>query len=186
MSAHAIRFINFTKLKQDKLLQVLQMRNSPEVRQFMTNDAVISEKAHLAFCATLKERADCLYLLVEFDQVPCGAVTIKKINLTEHSAEIGKYIIKKYAHYSADIALALDLLFEKMEIENCYCYVRKDNLQALLHNIMKLHAQIIGEEQDNYQLKFSKMPWKSDGKWFAEKSLQLSRLQEKYRIEFML
>ena len=184
MEIHQLSFTNYTKLTKDLLLKILKMRNDPNIRMKMTEQHEISEEEHLKFCASLKERKDCLYLLISYDHIPCGTVTIKKIDLKKQSAELGIYVIKEFAHYSQDFSLALEIIYKKLNILHCYCYVRKENMQALLYNLLKLKAEIIGEDTENIKLKFKDLPWGGPDKELEEKLKQLNELKKKYIINF--
>lgn len=67
---HHILARNFTLLSEEELFMILERRNHPEVRKWMTNTNPITKTEHLRYCVSLKDRLDTLQILVEFDGKP--------------------------------------------------------------------------------------------------------------------
>lgn len=59
-SIHKISFVNFTRLNEDELTEILAWRNRPAIRSKMANDSPITLENHLDFCHSLKHRTDVL------------------------------------------------------------------------------------------------------------------------------
>lgn len=58
-------FQHFSILSEELLKQILDWRNTFEIRQFMYNTDVISLENHLNFTKNLAQREDCYYWLVQ-------------------------------------------------------------------------------------------------------------------------
>lgn len=67
---HHIVATNFTHLSEEQLLFILQRRNHPEVRRWMSHPEPIAPQDHLSYCATLPERPDTVLLYVTYDGQP--------------------------------------------------------------------------------------------------------------------
>lgn len=67
---HHIVATNFTHLSEEQLLFILQRRNHPEVRRWMSHPEPIAPQDHLNYCTTLPERPDILLLYVTYDGQP--------------------------------------------------------------------------------------------------------------------
>lgn len=80
---------NFVELNEEEILEVLRWRNHPFVRQFMNNDAAISEQEHHNFVNMLKKtRHFARYWKVD----NIGVVYLNKIDRDNRTAYLGIYI----------------------------------------------------------------------------------------------
>ncbi len=148
-------FVNFTKLGETELMEILSARNETSIRGKMINDQVIAPEEHLRFCASLRERQDCLYLRVGLDERFIGVVDFQDINDQDHSYEPGGYCVlppgsdddiwKYVCAASTFVCLERKLYFPRIR-------VRKDNFQALIFNTMKLGCKLVSEDSLYYHL----------------------------------
>ena len=89
---HGYVFQHFSILSEELLKQILDWRNTFEIRQFMYNTDVISLENHLNFTKTLAQREDCYYWLVTKDNVPYGVFNLTNIDHERRIAELGYYM----------------------------------------------------------------------------------------------
>ena len=143
-----ISYINFTHLSLPEKLKVLEWRNRSCIREKMANASIISEEEHLNFCDSLLCRQDLKMFQVRCNGEGVGVISLKHIDLIKKSAEVGNYYIKS-GIIPSKCAFYADHLFSKLGLSELTCYVKKNNLKALMFNLVKLHG-IYQHEDDKY------------------------------------
>ena len=120
---NSLKIINFKYLSDDKLLDILSLRNSDRVRLNMANSELISAQDHLSYCKSLSSRKDVLYFAVYINIYLEGVVDFKNIDFNEHSYESGSYFIEKSKYnitYYANIAGFLIARALNLTAVSCY------------------------------------------------------------------
>lgn len=149
-----ISFINFVHLSNDELKMVYEWRNLDYIRNNMTNSSCFSFKEHLEFCKSLKHRNDKLYFLVKYDEIPCGVYDLIDIDYSNCTAECGYYIIKEYNSYAFIISKIANVISEKLGKLELRVKVKKNNIKALLYNLLKLKAVYEREDDEYFYLRY--------------------------------
>lgn len=150
---NSLKIINFKYLSDDKLLNILSLRNSDRVRLNMANSELISAQDHLSYCKSLSSRKDVLYFAVYINNHLEGVLDFKNIDFNEHSYESGSYFIEKSKYnisYYANIAGFL--IARALNLTAVSCYVYKNNMSAMLLNTCKLKYKIVKEDHLFYYL----------------------------------
>ncbi len=182
-----LSFINFTKLKDDELLEILKLRNSEYIRHKMLSSKKISLEEHLSFCHSLRSDSSRLYLKVLLNNNFIGVIDFQNIDEHSHSYIPGDYFVndecyKNIAYYAilASTIICIDKKYYYPKIS-----VKKDNLQALIFNTMKFSNYITGENEDCYFLTNDSLnPDKVDLSKLREAII--SELTKQFELEFIL
>lgn len=83
---------NYVLLTEEEKQLVLDWRNHPEIRKWMTNSDIISKESHWAFIEKLKTRTDAYYWLVFKEGVPIGSVDFVNIDYNNNTCISGFYM----------------------------------------------------------------------------------------------
>lgn len=143
-----IKLENFIYLNDKELLEILSWRNRDEIRLKMITCEIISKESHLSFCHNLKNRSDCFYFRVSYNEKPCGVFSLQKIDKENHFAEPGAYYIngpKFLPHWVSKISA---YMYQTLGIKEVHFCTRKENEQALLFNILKNRAEVVSEDDE--------------------------------------
>src|SRR5574344_351431 len=155
MSKPVLTFRNFTKLPQKDLLYILEKRNSPDIRNKMTNTTIISRENHLSFCKSLRNNPTKLYFAVYLNNAIIGVIDFQNINYDKHTYEPGSYFFDSPSIVRSHAVSASGFVRLEKKLYYPQIVVKKDNIQALLFNTMKMGAQIESEDENYYYLKSS-------------------------------
>lgn len=147
-----LEFVNFNKLDKETLKLIWKWRTSSDIRTKMSDQRVFSLKEHMNFCSNLKDRKDVLFILVKCDDTPVGVLTYKNIDPIKHSCTTGCYFVNAPKNVSF---MALKIMTWQLYEQEIYIYhtvVLKNNIQALLYNVLKGKNKIIKEDERYYYL----------------------------------
>ena len=147
-----LAFVNFTHLSQDLLLEILSHRNAPEIRSQMRNSDPISAEDHLRFCAGLKHSKSKFYFAVFLNDILIGVLDYRLLDAKDRIYESGAYFFDKPSIVRVHAVLAAARVCVHYDLRLCKIAVKKDNIQALLFNTMKLGFEIETEDNDYYYL----------------------------------
>ncbi len=185
MNKKSLKFVNFTNLNSSELLEILEKRNSKEIRSKMVNDKIISEREHLSFCNSLKNDNSKLYFKVLLDDVFVGVMDFNNIDYSNHTYEPGSYFFcennREIATHAASAICYLNL---KLKLYHPIIYVKKSNIKAIIFNSMKLKNRIVRED-DEY-LYFTNDFTNLEKRTEAEVRADLAYLNRIYNLEFIL
>ena len=184
-----LTFKNFTRLTEEEIELVCNMRNSTGVRTKMYNQDIIPLEEHKKWLAGLKDRTDCFYFLAYADDKVLGVVDFTSIS--EFECEWGYYLDEKYLNSGYGVVLeyfVLKYAFENIGVEKLFCAVLDSN-----KNVYDTHIKYFGFVADeNYssarqtekgELKFNGLSLtKADSqKWknpTVERSLKFFKVEE--------
>lgn len=130
-----VQFIHFSQLDQTLIWEVLAWRNHPEIRKWMYNKNIISEKDHLRFLRLLPQQRQRYYWLVKKGDKNWGVVDLSSYKNGE--SEWGFYINPAYMGSGKAIQLfyhALQFFFTQIRLKRVYGYVGCHNANSLLLN----------------------------------------------------
>ena len=94
-------------------------------------------------------RKDRLYYLVKLNDVPFGVFDYTDIDDKEHIAEAGIYVIENYRKYTRIVSACEFLVAYRHGIKKIKMHVKKDNVKAVLYNLVKVKNKLLGED-DSY------------------------------------
>lgn len=83
--------LDFVLLSDDLIIEVLEMRNHPEVRVQMHSYNVISKNDHFLFIRSLKESDKNKYFLVKNRESFLGVIYFNNISFSDKKVTIGMY-----------------------------------------------------------------------------------------------
>ena len=132
---HGYVFQHFSILSEELLKQILDWRNTFEIRQFMYNTDVISLENHLNFTKTLAQREDCYYWLVTKDNVPYGVFNLTNIDHERRIAELGYYMAPSQMKSGGGLDFVYTIICFSFEVAKCTKLVGSidiNNTDALL------------------------------------------------------
>lgn len=157
-----LRLSNFTQLSEAELLMILERRNQPEVRQWMTNSEPIAPEDHLRFCARLKEQPDTLMLFAEFNGQPASVISFHAQDPSWHEiADFGCYAFYPQVDSAITIEhLALLHLVAQRGVKRCHCKVKANNRLAelLVTQVLGAHEVARAADYTYFELSFPEPP----------------------------
>ncbi len=153
---------NFTRLNETELLMLLERRNHPEVRKWMTNSELITPAEHLRFCVHLQEQPDTLMLLAEFNEKPTGVISFHaRDNSWQEVVDFGCYAFYPQVYFMINIEQVTMLhLVAQRGIKHCSCKVKSANRLGLLLVEQVLGAHPVKHDADYayFELNFPETP----------------------------
>lgn len=151
-----IAFDNFIYLSEQSLKQILELRNSDEIRNKMANTNIISLDEHFAFCQKLNGDPTKLYIRICVENEFLGVLSSVKNDTINHTYVPGCYfsklVLSKYKNISVDMSAAFSYICYNKGLFYPLIYVRKDNPQAIFYNTMKLSNRIVDEDNTYYYM----------------------------------
>jgi UDP-4-amino-4,6-dideoxy-N-acetyl-beta-L-altrosamine N-acetyltransferase len=100
-------------------------------------DKEIDREQHLAFVERSRNSGDLLFI-IESNDVPCGMVSIYRIEEAQHRATWGRFAVDSlFSGVGAIVEyMVLQHVFESLQLNRLYCEVLADNTA-----VMKLHQK---------------------------------------------
>lgn len=145
-----LSIVDFSYLDKTQILEILSLRNSDYVREKMASSDVILEDTHFLFCENLKQRNDALFCGVYLENKLVGVIDLKAIDLNTKTYESGCYFCKDSKNITYFANLAAFIIAKEIGLTKANCYVKKDNIQAVLFNTMKLRYKTTKETDEFY------------------------------------
>lgn len=131
----AVNLLDYTQLTASEALQVLTMRNHPDVRQWMYNKEEIPEDEHFKFIEALKNDPTKKHFLVEKAGQKLGVINFSvAIANKTHTAELGLFASFTNQNPMTAFILeqtAINYAFEVMGLDCLYAEVFQDNKQVI-------------------------------------------------------
>ena len=125
----------FSLLDDERLLQILRVRNDERIRQWMDSQDEISLEDHLRFCQGMKGRDDAIYCAVESDDALIGVIYLTGIDPQHGIAELGLYKNPTISTTEKNIGERLMAILEgtaqSVGIQTLLLRVRLDNKRAI-------------------------------------------------------
>ncbi len=134
MKENNIRLIDFVDLSDKQKNIILDMRNHSEVRRWMYNSNLISNKEHLKFIDTLNGKKSKKYFLVTKDKKNIGVIYFTNINMDIKESEFGLYANFFEKIPGAGIMLiegCLEYAFNNHKLKTLKLEVFNDNEKAI-------------------------------------------------------
>ena len=130
-----IKFDNITTLSKEEQLQVLDWRNSENVRANMLNQKIISKEDHLAYCEKLKKIDSTILYRVTVNGIPCGVVNFTDLDYKNKTGEYGLYVVDQRPGLGLYLGrLAVYYFFEILRFTQLNILVLSHNKNAIMFN----------------------------------------------------
>ena len=163
MATGLYTFKNFTDLTESESGEVLQGRNDPQVRRWMTSDQPIDADDHRRFMSGLKSNDKSLYVRIERAGRFVGVYSLN--DLADDSA-LGGFWVTAYAR---DRLLPLNVVFHGMDymfrvqgIGRIYGHQKKSNQSAIrLNALLGLcpSKTLLAHGEDAQQIEINRQRW---------------------------
>jgi len=124
---------NFTKLSETKLLDILMVRNHPEIRKAMFSCKKISQSEHLSFVEKLHiDKSKQFFAIYQSDNL-VGVIYFTNIDWDLHKATFGIYsnLFSKIKYAGNILMTAAEYICYRTGINNLTLQVAKNNLKAI-------------------------------------------------------
>lgn len=133
MNLDNIELENFTELSSDEKLLVLSWRNDENVRKWMYNSEIISEKDHVEFIENLKVQKDNIYFLVQNNLEKLGVIYFNKIDFKNKTCFFGLYgssnsLVKGLGRILEEVSL--HYAFNNLKVNKLKLEVFAENVQV--------------------------------------------------------
>ena len=127
-------FKNYSLLSQEEHEDLLEIRNSKEVRANSLNDGTIPLNEHLSWALTLQKDASKKYFAVILDGVVLGGVNIFDV---DSSMKWGIFLSKETPMLVKSLVPLrfMDYVFSEYPNENLFAEIKKENKNALAYNL---------------------------------------------------
>ena len=141
---------DLTTLPREKIIEVLEARNHPDVRSKMLNKNKISLEEHLEFIENLFADSTSRQFMIRQDDDFVGVVNFKDIDWANKSASFGIYanLLRKVSTAGDKLMVAADLIIKKIGLSSISLMVESDNFKA-----QKLYEkwgyEVVGSEKVN-------------------------------------
>lgn len=127
-------FRNFITLSDLEKEKVWRWRNEESIRRFMYNKEIIPYENHLNFIASLTNRNDVYYWLVEKEGEIVGVTNLTNVNLKDSRAELGYYMVPEMQKKGIGIDYVFNSLlfaFKEIHVNTLFGAIDKHNYNAL-------------------------------------------------------
>jgi hypothetical protein len=127
--------LEFVDIRPEHLEMVRQWRNSEEVKKYMYTEQYISQEDQIRWFESIKSKKDEKHWIIEAEGKSVGVVNLKKINLTNLTAE--------WAFYLGDISVRgggigvlteyqlLNVVFDNYKLTKLSCAVLDFNAKVI-------------------------------------------------------
>lgn len=129
-----IELFNFIDMNDNEKLQVLEMRNHPQVREWMYSNQKIPEVGHFNFIEKLKSDSSQKYFSIKKDGLVLGVLYFTNIDFQESSTEFGLYSnpFEKLAGKGTIMQeIAITYAFDCLKLDRILLEVYSDNKIAI-------------------------------------------------------
>ena len=175
-----LSFINFNHLSEDILLEILEHRNSKEIREQMRNTEIISKDEHLNFCKNLHSNHKLLYYAVFNDNKLIGVIDGVILDEVSRTFMPGCYFFDESSIVRTHACIAASYIWNKKNLLHSKVIVKKNNTKALMFNILKFGYKIDGEDNEYYHLSTNL----NENKDFVKK--RFKKINELYNLIYEL
>jgi len=141
---------DLTTLPREKIIEVLEARNHPDVRSKMLNKNIISLEEHLAFVENLLADSTSRQFMIRQDDDFVGVVNFKDIDWVNKSASFGIYanLLRKVSMAGDKLMIAADFIIKKIGLSSISLMVESGNFKA--QNLYeKWGYEVVGSEKVN-------------------------------------
>lgn len=141
-------------IREEDLALIMQWRMSTDVTRYMNTNPKLTLEGQKKWLASISEREDVQYWLIEQDGVPVGVINLADIDYEKKSTSWGYYIgEKRYRSLQLAISLEMslyDYVFDVLELEELH-----NEVFSLNAGVVKLHlacgSHIVCEVEDEVE-----------------------------------
>ena len=129
------KLIPIYNLSKDIQLQVLKIRNSDYIRNWMLSNRIINIEEHFSWIESLKnDQSKIYFIIIDKNYIPIGSINLTRIDKINKSAELGLY--KTTDHNEKGLMTHclnnfINYSFCNLEIEKIYCNVIENNIKCI-------------------------------------------------------
>lgn len=168
-----LHFLDIATLDNERLMQVLAIRNQPGVRRNMYTEHIIEAEEHFAWRDRLRAARDARFFAVVHDGEVVGGVGASSINVVHRRADLGIYLSESCQGRGIGSALERQFLtkaFDEFGIEKLNCEVISFNERALRlykkcgfrqEGVRRDHVIRDGKKYDAILLGITKGEWRT-------------------------
>ncbi|MGN1147783.1 MAG: UDP-4-amino-4,6-dideoxy-N-acetyl-beta-L-altrosamine N-acetyltransferase [Lachnospiraceae bacterium] len=147
--------VTLRKIENGDLENIMRWRMDPDITRYMNTDPVLTMEGQIKWLASIEERSDVKYWLIEVDGKPAGVINVGGLDNPSGDCTWGYYIGEKKLR-SLKTALSLemslyDYLFLELHKKNLYGDIFSENA-----GVIQLHllcGSEIVEEKKNHVCK---------------------------------
>ncbi len=140
-----IEIKNVNNVSEEIKMNLLEWRNSENVRKYFIHDDIITKEEHSLWIASVK-KGDIKAYVVYYDDIAVGLVYLPKIFSKHKTAEIGLYIyderFKKKGIAQKAYEDLINMAFNQFGIEKLFCKIISTNVASV-----NLHKKIGFKEE---------------------------------------
>lgn len=141
-------------IREEDLALIMQWRMSTDVTRYMNTNPKLTLEGQKKWLASISEREDVQYWLIEQDGVPVGVINLADIDYEKKSTSWGYYIgEKRYRSLQLAISLEMslyDYVFDVLKLEELH-----NEVFSLNAGVVKLHlacgSHIVCEVKDEVE-----------------------------------
>lgn len=146
--------ITVRNIREEDLALIMQWRMSTDVTRYMNTNPKLTLEGQKKWLASISEREDVQYWLIEQDGVPVGVINLADIDYEKKSTSWG-YYIGETRYRSLQLAISLemslyDYVFDVLELEELH-----NEVFSLNAGVVKLHlacgSHIVCEVEDEVE-----------------------------------
>jgi len=141
---------DLSTLPREKIIEVLEARNHPDVRSKMFTKKIISLEEHLAFVEKLLADSTSRQFMIGQDDDFVGVISFKDIDWAKKSASFGIYanLLRKVGAAGDKLMIAADFIIKKIGLSSISLMVESGNSKA--QNLYeKWGYEVFGSEKVN-------------------------------------
>lgn len=146
--------ITVRNIREEDLALIMQWRMSTDVTRYMNTNPKLTLEGQKKWLASISEREDVQYWLIEQDGVPVGVINLADIDYEKKSTSWGYYIgEKRYRSLQLAISLEMslyDYVFDVLKLEELH-----NEVFSLNAGVVKLHlacgSHIVCEVKDEVE-----------------------------------
>jgi len=144
-----LEMTNFTNLNEAECKMILEWRNHPNIRNYMTNKNIITKEEHLAFIKSLENSAAKKYFLVKQEDDYLGVIDF--VDIDDTACEFGLYVNPYLQKKGAGSLLLEEIIryaFKELGLKKLRARVYKENKKAL--GLYEKYGLKIAREDEEY------------------------------------
>ena len=140
-----VELLNFVGLSRANQLEILRWRNHPITRQWMFHQHEINLEEHFRFLVNLEVQSHRFYWMLQIGEKQIGVINL--CHYSQKNSEWGFYLNPEWQGTTYGITLifhALNFFFFRLNIQNLYGFVLKENTNALfLHDLFYIQYRAL-------------------------------------------
>lgn len=164
---YGLNFVNYTELNDTESQNILDIRNSEEIRKWMLNDDIISIESHNNFINNLKKDETKQYFAIYKNEILIGSTSLCKI-IRNESAESGFFSNPKYFRTNYGLLVyyyGLSLMIKQFNLKRVNAGLFMENSNAVTINLamnFKIERKYILHNREYADIFINTVDWNFD------------------------